>query len=567
METKPWLRHYDEGVPITLQPYPRCTLLDVIGDTARQRPDHTALFFKGTRISYAKLEQLSDAFAAALVAQGVEKEERVAMLLPNVPQFVICQLGAWKAGALPAPINPLYTEHELGRMLAECGAETVVVMSRFYNKVSALHQRRRQYETNVRRLIVTNVKEYLSPLLRWLFTLRQEKRGGHRVTLHPGDLWLDQLLRKHSRSPRPKVSVGPEDPALLLFTGGTTGTPKAALGTHRGLLAAGMQLNAWFGIELVDWDDAIMLLVPLNHVYGNVGVLCTGLVGHNPLILVPDPRALGDLLGTIRRLRPAFVPGVPTLFNALLKHPAVQDGRIDFRSIKLCISGAAPLMSETKRRFEELTGGRMVEAYGLTESMLAAIIGPLQGTCKPGGVGLPLPDVEVRIVDAETGERGLPPGQVGELVIRAPQIMAGYWQRPEETAETVRHGWLYTGDLGHMDEDGYVFIVGRKKDLIKPSGFQVWPREVEEVIASHPAVHQVGVAGVTDVYQGEAVKAWVVLRTGQSVSADELRAYCRRTLAGYKVPRFVEFRDSLPLSKEGKVLRRQLTAEENGGEP
>jgi long-chain acyl-CoA synthetase len=349
---------------------------------------------------------------------------------------------------------------------------------------------------------------------------------------------------------------------LLLFTGGTTGTPKCALGTHAGLLAAGMQLNAWFGVELVDWEDVILLCMPLFHVYGNVGILSTGLVGRNPLALVPNPRDLDDVIATIRRTGPAFVPGVPTLFNALLNHPDVQAGKVDCEPIKLCISGAAPLLLETKRRFEAITGGRMVEVYALTESMAAAILGPVHGKYKPGAVGLPVPDVELRIADADTGQSSLVSGEVGEVLIRAPQVMQRYWQRPDETATTLRDGWLHTGDLGYLDDEGYLFIVDRKKDLIKPSGFQVWPREVEEVIASHPAVDQVGVAGVPDPYQGEAVKAWVVLRAGQQVTVDELCAYCRKKLVAYKVPRHVEFRDSLPMSHLGKVLRRELAAEE-----
>jgi long-chain acyl-CoA synthetase len=557
MERKPWLQQYDEAVPHTLRPYPELTLLDVVSETARQRPDHPALLFQGARLSYGELERLSDAFAAALVARGIQKGDRVALLLPNSPQFIIAQLGVWKAGAIAALINPLYTESELQHMLDECGAKTAVVLSRFYDKVQPLCEC-----TELSCIIAANIKTFLPPVLRTLFTLFREKKEGHRATLRADDPWMGDLLRQFADAPRPDVTVGPDDPALLLFTGGTTGTPKCALGTHGGLLAAGTQLNAWFGVELVDWDDVILLCMPLFHVYGNVGILSTGLVGHNPLALVPNPRDLDDLIATIRRTRPAFVPGVPTLFNALLKHPDVQSGKVDFRSIKLCISGAAPLLAETKHRFETLTGGRMVEVYALTESMAAAIIGPVHGDYRPGAVGLPVPDVEVRIVDADTGQGNLASGEVGEVLLRAPQVMQRYWQRPEETAATLRDGWLHTGDLGYLDNEGYLFIVDRKKDLIKPSGFQVWPREVEEVIASHPAVDQVGVAGVPDPYQGEAVKAWVVLRAGQQVSVDELRTYCREKLVAYKVPRHVEFRDSLPMSHLGKVLRRELAAEE-----
>ena len=557
MEQYPWLKHYDKGVPYTLQPYPEFTLLDVVSDTVRQRPDHIAIIFKGKRLSYSALEKLSDAFANALVALGVKKGDRVALLLPNSPQSIITQLGVWKAGGIAAPINPLYTEGELERLLNECGAETVVVLTRFYKKVKSLQPR-----TSVRCIIATNIKEYLPPLLNLLFTLFKEKKEGHRIKLQPNDLWLSHLLRQHAGVPRPNMKISPEDPALLLFSGGTTGEPKGAVGTHHALLMTGMQLRAWFSTFTVEWEDVIMLTIPLFHVYGNAGVFAVGIFGRDSFAVIPDPRDIDDLITTIRKVRPTFLPGVPTLFNALLNHPDVQAGKVDFKSIKLCNSGASSLLTEVKNRFETLTGGRVVEGYGLTESMMAAVVTPLHGPYKPGSVGIPLPDVEVRIADAETGQGNLSPGEVGEILIRAPQLMLGYWQRPTETENTIRNGWLYTGDLGYLDEDGYLFIVDRKKDVIKPSGFQVWPREVEEVIASHPAVNEVGVVGVPDEYQGEAVKAWVVLRPDQQVTADEIRAYCRKKLAGYKVPRHIEFTDSLPKTMVGKILRRALVEKE-----
>jgi long-chain acyl-CoA synthetase len=288
--------------------------------------------------------------------------------------------------------------------------------------------------------------------------------------------------------------------------------------------------------------------------------MATGLVGHNTFVVVPNPRDLNDLLDTIQKFKPAFLPGVPTLFNALLDHPKVRSGKINLTSLKLCISGASSLLAETKQRFENITGGHIIEAYALTESMLGATVSPVLGVYKPGSIGIPLPDVEVRIVDLETGQNNLASGEIGEILLRAPQIMQGYWNQPEETANILRDGWLYTGDIGYQDEDGYVFIVDRKKDLIKPSGFQVWPRDVEEVIATHPAVAEVCVGGVPDPHTVEAVKAWVVLYPEQHVSEAELRDYCRERLAAYKVPKFVEFRESLPKSNVGKILRRELVA-------
>ena len=554
MISRPWLDHYEPNLPHTLQPYPDQTLLDVMRATVSQRPDHTALIFKGMRMSYARLEELTNAFGAALVAQGVAKGDRVALLLPNSPQSVIAQLGAWKAGAIVSPINPLYTAHELEHALNEIGAETVVVLTSFYEKVKSLQPR-----TSVRRVIATNIKEYLPGHLRLLFTLAKEKKEGHRVTLQPGDLAWQDLMRQYVGAARPAVALAGADPAILLFSGGTTGTPKAALGTHRGLLMAAMQLHAYGSTVLDDWNDIITVVMPMFHVYGNMA-LNTSLVSRWPMALVPNPRDIDDLIATIAKVKPAVLHGVPTLFIALLNHPKVQAGKADFKSLKVCYAAAAPLLAETKRQFEALTGGSLLEAYAMTETMLAAVVCPAHGVHKQGSIGLPLPDVDVRIVDIDTGEQTLPPGEMGEIVVSAPQIMVGYWQRPAETAAMIRDGWVYTGDLGYMDEDGYFFIVDRKKDLIKPAGFQVWPREVEEVIAMHPAVSEVSVAGVPDEYQGEAVKAWVVLRAGKEVTGDELRAFCREHLTGYKVPKYVEFRDSLPKTMVGKVLRRALTA-------
>ena len=556
MDEKLWLKSYDPGLPHTLKPYPERTILDVVNETVRLRPEHTALIFKGTRMSYAQLERLSDAFGNALVAQGVQKGDRVALLLPNSPQAIIGQLGAWKAGAIVAPLNPLYTERELEYALNECGAETVVVLTPFYNKLKSLQPR-----TRVRLVIATNIKEYLPLHLRLLFTLLKEKREGYRITLQPGDLWMSDLLKQHGNAHRPNVPIAPKDPALLLFTGGTTGTPKAALGTHHAIVISAMQLHAYAGTVLNDWEDTLTLVMPMFHVYGNMG-MSTSLVARWPMAVVPNPRDIDDLIATIAKTRPAVLHGVPTLFIALLNHPDVQADKVDFKSMKVCYSAAAPLLAETKNRFEALTGGWLLEAYAMTETMLAAVVCPTHGVYKEGSTGIPLPDVEVRIADVETGEGSLPPGQIGEILIRAPQIMVGYWHRPTETANMIRDGWVYTGDIGYLDEDGYLFIVDRKKDLIKPSGFQVWPREVEEVIASHPAVAEVSVAGVPDVYQIEAVKAWIVLRENQQVTADEIRTFCREKLAGYKVPKHVEFRDSLPKTMVGKVLRRELSTEE-----
>ncbi len=553
MISKPWLDHYDEGIPKTLEPYPRQTLVDVVDETTRMRPNHTALIFKGERISYGELTWRSDALAVALVEQGVRKGDRVAIVMPNCPQYVIAELAIWKAGGIVVSINPLYTERELEHAFNECGAETAIVLTLYYNKVKAV-----QAKTKLKRVIATNIREYLPRVLMVLFVLAKEKKEGHRVQLQGDDLWFADLIRQYTGAPRPPVAVESDDPGLILFTGGTTGISKAAYATHQALIMAGMQIRAWFSATLVEWDDCFLGSLPLFHVFAAVGLQTVALLGRSPIVLIPNPRDIDDVVENIEKTRPTFLPGVPTLFIALLNHPKVKSGKVDMTSIKLCISGASALMLDTKERFEAVTGGRIVEGYALTESMMAAVISPVKGAYKPGFVGMPVPDVEIRIVDGDTGQTEMPLGEIGEIALRAPQLMLGYWGRPEATSEILRDGWLYTGDLGHLDDDGYLTIVDRKKDVIKPSGFQVWPREVEEVIAKHPAVAEVGVIGVPDPRSGEAVKAFVVLREGQTATADEIREFCKASLTGYKVPKQVEFRTSLPKSAVGKVLRREL---------
>ncbi len=553
MTAKPWLDHYDPGVPKTLEPYPQITLLDHIRETAQQRPDHTALVFKGEKISYGEMEWRSDAIAQALIANGVKKGDRVAIIMPNTPQFVLSELGIWKAGAIAASINPLYTGPELEHALKECGAEIAIVLTLFYEKIKAV-----QPKTPLKRIIATNIREYLPKVLMVAFMLLKEKKEGHRVSLRDGDVWLGDLIHDHRAKGRPSVAVMPEDPALILFTGGTTGLSKAALSTHMSLIQAGLQIRAWLASRLVEWDDVFLTSLPLFHVFAAAGVLPVALLGRSSMVLIPNPRDLDDVVNNIQKTKATFVPGVPTLFNALLNHPKVKSKQVDMTSIKLCISGAAALMLDTKQRFEALTGGRIVEGYALTESTMGVLLTPAEGEYKPGSVGMPVTDVEIRIVDPDTGLGEMPCGQIGEIVLRAPQLMVGYWQRPAETAEMIRDGWLYTGDLGYMDEDGYVSIVDRKKDVIKPSGFQVWPREVEEVIATHPAVQEVGVAGVPDPHSVEAVKAYVVLREGMAATEAEIKDHCRKSLTGYKVPKYVDFRTTLPKSSIGKMLRREL---------
>ncbi len=565
MADKPWLAQYDTDVPHSLYPYPEKTLLDYLDGLAREHPSRPALLFKGAEVSYAQLERESNAFAAALAALGVGHGDRVALILPNCPQFFVAEIGAWKVGAIVCPINPTYTEREMEAGLQGNGAETVVALTPFYSRIKDVQPR-----TALRNVIATSIKEYLPPVLRILFTLFKEKQGGHRIALRKEDYWLQDLLRQHRNSPRPTGAVRPDDRAVILASGGTTGIPKGVVGLHRHYVAAGLQLYEWTKSAKRPWLDSIMLPLPLFHVYANVGVQPLAFIGPNPLSLVPNPRDIDDLLKTIREVKPAFFNGVPTLYTAILNHRDVRAGKIDLSSIKLCFSGSAALMAETKREFERVTGARIVEGYSLTEGMMACCVNPVRGANKLGSIGVPLPDVEVRIVDADDPERELGVDEVGEMLLRAPQHMVEYWNNSSETAATLKtYGpggpWLHTGDLARMDADGFIFIVDRKKDMLKTSGYQVWPREIEEVLATHPAVMEVGVAGVPDSAKGEVAHAWVVVKPGQQVTGEALRAYCRERLAPYKVPAHVEFRSELPKTMVGKVLRRALVAEARRG--
>jgi long-chain acyl-CoA synthetase len=558
----PWHAHYDPGVPATLAPYPERTLLDYLAETVRARPEYPILIFKGRSMSVAELQRLSDAFAAALAELGVKKGDRVALCLPNCPQFLVAQYGAWKAGAIVCPFNPTYGVREMTDALTATGAETVIVLNRFYAQVKSL-----QGATSLRRVIATGIKEYLPAILRAAYTLLKEKKDGERIALARGDVHFKDLLARHHATSPPAVRISPNDAAAILMSGGTTGTPKGVLGLHRNLVIAGLQLQAWLKSTMLEWTDTMMVPLPLFHTFTHTGAQSLGLINHNPLVLVPNPRDLPDLLREINRVRPSFLLAVPTLLSGIMNHPLSRAGKVSFGSIKLCFSGAAALMAETKKRFEEATGGVIVEGYSLTEAQMAVVANPARGEKKVGSVGMPLPDVQVRIVDSDDGTRPIPTGAVGEIVLSAPQLMEGYWQRPDETREMLREDArgeraLYTGDLGYLDADGYLFIVDRKKDLIKTSGYQVWPREIEEVIATHPSVAEVGVVGLPDEVKGERVKAWIVCRPGATVTDAELKAFCRERLAPYKAPSQYEIVSELPKTQVGKVLRRALKERE-----
>jgi long-chain acyl-CoA synthetase len=428
-------------------------------------------------------------------------------------------------------------------------------MSNFYNMMKEL-----QHNTKIRTLVVTNIKEYLPPVLSFLFTLTKEKKGGFRIDLYKDDIWMKDLINRHKPEDRPKVDVGPDDMAIFQYSGGTTGIPKGAIGLHRNLVANALQMMNWI-VNAEQGKETVLMAIPLFHVYGMVAGMCYAICSGASMVMVPNPRDIKDVLTSITDYKTTIFPGVPTMYNAVNNHPDVKAGKYSLATVKACISGSAPLMRETKEKFEALSGGKLVEGYGLSEAPTATHCNPLYGETRTGSIGLPFPDVDSRIVSLDDGVTVLPTGEIGELVIKGPQVMKGYHNMPTETENTLRDGWLYTGDIARVDEDGYFYIVDRKKELIKPGGYQVWPREVEEVIMKHPKVLEVGVAGIPDPYRGETVKAWVVLKPGEMATVDDIREWCKKELAAFKVPTEVEFRTELPKTTVGKILRRELVRE------
>ena len=552
MDERPWFKNYDKGVPQHID-YPEIPLHQLLEDAARTYPDAPCTIFKGASISYKEMDEITDRLAAGLADLGVRKGDRVGIFMPNTPQFVMAYFGILKAGGVVVASNFMYGPREIEHQANDSGMEVVIVMTNFYNKIKEV-----QDKTKIRSLVVTNIKETLPSLLSFLFTLTKEKKGGFRVDLTEGDVWMKDLIEGHTPEDRPTVDIGPDDTAIFQYSGGTTGVPKAAIAMHRNLVANAYQTGSWL-VDTELGNEVVLMAIPLYHVYGMVaGMLFAIRIGAS-LVMVPDPRDVKDVLSTIQKYRASYYPGVPALYNLINNFPEV--GNYDLSSIKGCISGSAPLLRETKEKFESLTGGKVFEGFGLSEAPTATHCNPMLGENRTGSIGLPLPDVDVRIISLDDEVSELQVGEIGELVIKGPQVFKGYHNMPTETQNTLRDGWLYTGDIARKDEDGYFYIVDRKKELIKPGGFQVWPREVEEVIKDYPAVLEVGVAGIPDADSGEAIKAWVVLKPGETATEEDIIQFCKAEMANFKAPKQVEFRDELPKTTVGKILRRELVRE------
>ena len=553
LSTRPWAKNYPAGVQLHLD-YPNVPLHGLLLEAARTHPEVVATSFLGARLTYKTVAEQAGRLATGLAALGVRKGDRVAVMLANCPQAVVSYYGVLMAGGVVVEFNPMYVEREIEFQLRDSGAKVIIALDLVYPRLAKV-----KAVTPLEHIIVTGLQDGMAFPLNVLYPIKAKKeKKWVDVPAAPGvHPWKD-FLKRHPNTP-PTVSIDPKhDTALLQYTGGTTGTPKGAALTHLNMVANALQVAAWMP-NGKRGSARVLGALPLFHVYGMTCVLNYAAAMAATQILLPR-FIIDDVLKTINKEKPTIFPGAPTMYVAVNNHPKVKD--YDLRSIQACISGSAPLPVEVQTTFQQITGGTLVEGYGLTEASPVTHCNPLDGRSKIGTIGLPFPDTDSAIFDLETGEKQLGPGEIGELGIRGPQVMLGYWNRPEENAKVFRNGWLLTGDIAKMDEEGYFAIVDRKKDMIIAGGFNIYPREVEEVLYMHPKVQEAAVVGIPDEYRGETVKAYVVVKQGQQMTAEDVMEFCRQNMARFKVPKMVEFRQTLPKTIVGKVLRRLLLEEE-----
>ncbi|MGG6359324.1 long-chain-fatty-acid--CoA ligase [Peribacillus frigoritolerans] len=555
MSNKPWQAIYPEQIPAVLS-YEDKPLYSFLKESAEEFPDKVSIHFQGKELTFREVHESALKFAAYLKNIGLQKGERVAVMLPNCPQGVISFFGILMAGGVVVQTNPTYTERELEYQMKDSGAKMILVMDILFPRVSAVASR-----TDIEHIIVTAIKEYLPFPKNLIYPFIQKKQYGIVINVeHEGNHHLFSEIMK--RKITEEVDTVPidvnNDLALLQYTGGTTGFPKGVMLTHKNLLANTKMCNAWL-YKNKRGEERILAILPFFHVYGMTTVLVLSVMEGNTMIIMPkfDVEAT---LKTIQKQKPTMFPGAPTMYIGLLNHPDIA--KYDLSSINACISGSASLPLEVQEQFEKITGGKLVEGYGLSETSPVTHANFIWDQPRvKGSVGLPWPDTDSAILSLESNEE-LPPNEIGEIAIKGPQVMKGYWNRPDETEKTFKNGWLLTGDLGYMDEQGFFYVVERKKDTIIAGGFNIYPREVEEVLYEHEAIQEVVVAGIPDPYRGETVKAYVVLKKNARVTEEELNEFARKNLASYKVPRSYEFRDELPKTTIGKILRRVLIEEE-----
>lgn len=539
---------WPEGVPFTMD-YPEIPIYALLDESAEKHPDATALIFQDKRITYRELKDAVDRFATALQKMGVARRDKVALFLPNIPQFVISYYGALKAGAIVTAISPLYKEREAAHQIHDSGAETLVVLDLLYPAVENV-----MGELGLKRTIVTGIKDYM-PTVKGILGSLLGKVPSYDVKMGADMHRFLDLIKGYPPSPEAVEVDAKEDLALLQYTGGTTGVPKGAMLTHYNLVSNALMCNAWLNAQ--EGEEVQINVLPLYHIFGMTVTMNNAIASAGSMVLFPRFDAK-EVLSAIQKYGATIFGGVPTLYTALINTPDISS--YDLSSIKFCISGASPLPPEVQKKFMELTGGILVEGYGLTEASPVTHANPLDPTLetvKIGSIGFAWPDTEAGIMGKESGEL-LPFGDIGELVIKGPQVMKGYWNMQEETDAVLKDGWLYTGDIARMDEEGYFYIVDREKDLIKFRGYSVYPREIEDVLYEHPAVKIAAVVGKPDDVSGEIPKAFIVLKDGAEATEEEMIEFVREKIAPYKRIREVEFRDELPMTLVGKVIKKDL---------
>ena len=547
---RPWVKHYDEGVPETVaiphQPLPR-----FLASAAQRYPFRPAILFEGHTIQYWYFDREVNRFANALISLGVLRGDRVILLLPNIPQAVIAFYGILRAGATVVFANPVSDEAELIRQVSDSRATTLVTLTQFESLARAVRQ-----ATPLRRVVLTHVTDYLPPHMGLAFRLTRGRGEPPLGPLEDEMFTWTRALRDVTARP-PDVSVSADDLAVIQYTGGTTATPKGVMLTHAALVANAIQTRHWIP-DLRDGREVFLSVLPFSHIYGLTTAMNVPVLLAAAMALLPTFR-VEQVLKAVQRHHPTIFPGVPTMYVAINNVPGVR--RYGIQSIRACISGAAPLPVEVQEAFEKLTRGRLVEGYGLTECAPVTHANPLNGLRKVGSIGIPLPNTDAKIVHLATGE-DLPPCAVGELAVRGPQMMVGYWGMGDETDKVIRDGWQHTGDVATMDEDGHFRIISRRQEMILAGDYNVYPRDVEEILYEHPKVREVAVVGIPSAQPGQKVKAYVVLRQGEQATPEELIALCRARLAEWEVPAEIEFRRDLPKTFVGKVLRRALVEEE-----
>lgn len=553
VEVKKWHTHYPEVIPTSIS-YDEKGLHQYLIESAGKYKEMKALHFMGKEMTYGELFKEAKQMANYLQALGLKKGDRLAIMLPNCPQAVISYYGALLAGAIVVQTNPLYKERELEYQLNDSGSTFIVCLDILLPLVTKIRG-----NTSIKHTIVTGIKDYLPFPKNLIYPFIQKREYNIVVKVEQSEethVW--RSIMKYTSDNYTEVEIDPvADLALLQYTGGTTGNPKGVMLSHYNLVSNVQMCRAW--LHKTEYGKEVILgVLPFFHVYGMTTVMNMGVMMGSKVILLPKFDA-GDVLKAIDKQKPTLFPGAPTIYVGLLNHPDLK--KYDLSSIKACISGSAPLPIEVQEQFERVTGGRLVEGYGLTETSPVTHANLVWEKRINGSIGLPWPDTDSKIVDMKTYE-DVASGVVGEIVVKGPQVMQGYWNNPEETAETLRDGWLFTGDLGYMDDEGYFYIIDRKGDMVIAGGYNVYPREIEEVLYEHEGILEAVIAGIPDEYRGETVKAYIVPKKGFDLTEEALDIFCRKHLAAYKIPKLYEFRESLPKTAIGKVLRRQLIEEE-----